>query len=101
MWMRCETNRLLDRGIIKIVKQKAKILTKRLGHSPVALIGVHDCGEDVLFTAYDFDSGFIGISVKLFCEIISSVVEKIGRVHIEDQFSIAERPAPQQPHLRA
>ena len=66
------------------------ILPQCLGHSPVALVGVHDCRQNVLFTAHDFDCSLIGVVVKLFCEVISAVVEKVGGVYIEDQLTVAE-----------
>ena len=66
------------------------ILPQCLGHSPVALVGVHDRRQNVLFAAHDFDCSLVGVVVKLFCEVISAVVEKIGGVYIKDQFTVAE-----------
>ena len=66
------------------------ILPQRLRHSPVALVSVHDRRQDVLFAAHDFDCSLIGIVVKLFCEVISAVVEKVGGIYIEDQLAVAE-----------
>ena len=32
----------------------------------------------------------VGVVVKLFCKVISAVVEKVGGVHIKDQLTVAE-----------
>ena len=66
------------------------ILPQRLGHGPVALVGVHDRRQNVLFAAHDFDCSLIGVVVKLFCEVISAMVEKVGGIYIEDQLAVAE-----------
>ena len=63
------------------------ILSQRLGHGAVALVGVHDRRQDVLLAAHNFDCSFVGIGVKLFCKFIAAVVEEVGRVDIEDQLS--------------
>ena len=51
---------------------------------------MHDRRQNVLFAAHNFDCGLVGVVVKLFCEVISAVVEKIGGVYIKDQFTVAE-----------
>ena len=66
------------------------ILPQRLRHRPVALIGVHDRRQNVLLTAHNFDCSLIGIVVKLFCEVISAMIEKVGGIYIEDQLAVAE-----------
>ena len=63
------------------------VLPQRLGHSPVSLVGVHDCGENVLLTTDDFHGGFIGVSVEFFGEVISSVIIEVGGIDIEDQLT--------------
>ena len=63
------------------------VLSQRVGHGAVALVGVHDCRKNVLLTADNFDCSFVGIGVKLFCKFIAAVVEEVGRVDIEDQLS--------------
>ena len=49
---------------------------------------MHDSREDILFTAYDLDSGFVGILIELFGELIAAVVVKVGRVDIKDKFAV-------------
>ena len=39
------------------------VLAKCFGHRPVNLVSVHDCREDILFTANNLHSGFIGLSL--------------------------------------
>ncbi len=60
------------------------ILAQSFGHCPVALIGVHHSGEDILLTAHDLHGGFVGIGIKLFRKFIAAVVVEVSRVHIED-----------------
>ena len=45
----------------------------------VGLIGVHDGGEDILLTAHDLDSGFIGIRIELLGELVAAVVVKVWK----------------------
>ena len=49
---------------------------------------MHDSGEDILLTAYDLDSGFVGIRIELFGELVAAVVIEIGRVDIEDKLAV-------------
>ena len=49
---------------------------------------MHDGGEDILLTAHDLDSGFIGICVELLGELIAAVIVKVGRVDIKDKFTV-------------
>ena len=58
------------------------------GHGTVDLIGVHDSREDILFTAYDLDSSFVGICIELLGELVAAVVVEIGRVDIEDKLAV-------------
>ena len=58
------------------------------GHGTVDLIGVHDCREDILLTAYDLDSSFVGICIELLGELVAAVVVEIGRVDIEDKLAV-------------
>ena len=44
----------------------------------VDLIGVHDSREDILLTAHDLDSGFIGIRIELLGELVAAMVVKVG-----------------------
>ena len=64
------------------------ILTQSFRHCPVALVGMHYSGEDILLTAHDLHGGFIGIGIKLFCKLIAAVVVEISGVHIENQLAI-------------
>ena len=48
------------------------------GYGTVALIGVHDGRKDILLTAYNLDSGFVGILIELFGELVAAVVVKVG-----------------------
>ena len=63
------------------------VLSQRVGHGAVALVGVHDRRKDVLLTADDFDCGFVRIGVELFCKLIAAVVEEVRGIDIEDQLS--------------
>ena len=49
---------------------------------------MHDSGEDILLTAYDLDSGFVGILIELLGELVATVIVKIGRVDIKDKFAV-------------
>ena len=49
---------------------------------------MHDSGEDILLTAYDLDSGFVGILIELLGELVAAVVSEIGRVDIKDHFAV-------------
>ena len=59
------------------------LLAQSFGHCPVALIGVHHSGEDILLTAYNLHGGFVSISIKLFCKFIAAMIVEISRVHIK------------------
>ena len=39
---------------------------------------MHDCREDILLTAYDLNSSFVGIFIELLGELIAAVVVKVG-----------------------
>ena len=58
------------------------------GHGTVDLIRVHDGGEDILLTANDLDSSFVGILIELLGELVATVIVKIGRVDIKDKFAV-------------
>ena len=64
------------------------ILAKSFGHCPVALIGVHHSGEDILLTAYNLHGGFVSISIKLFCKFIATMVVEVSGVHIKNQLAV-------------
>ena len=49
---------------------------------------MHDCREDILLTAYDLDSSFVGICIELLGEFVAAVVVEIGRVDIEDKLAV-------------
>ena len=42
----------------------------------------------ILLTAYNFHSGFVGISIELLCKFIAAVIVKVSGVHIEDQLAV-------------
>ena len=64
------------------------LLAQSFGHCPVALIGVHHSGEDILLTTYDLRSSFVGIGIKLFRKFIAAVVVEISGVHIKYQLAV-------------
>ena len=49
---------------------------------------MHDSREDILFTAYDLHSSFVGIRIELLGELVAAVVVKVGRVDIKDKFTV-------------
>ena len=49
---------------------------------------MHDSREDILFTAYDLHSSFVGIRIELLGELVVAVVVKVGRVNIKDKLAI-------------
>ena len=49
---------------------------------------MHDCREDILLTAYDLDSSFVGIRIELLGELVATVIVKIGRVDIKDKLTV-------------
>ncbi len=76
-------NRNIDHMKVVVVH----ILPQCVRHGAVALVGVHDCRQDVLLAADNFDCGFVRIGVELFCKLIAAVVEEVRGVDIKDQFS--------------
>ena len=44
--------------------------------------------RDILLTAYDLDSSFVGICIELLSELIAAVVVEIGRVDIKNQLTV-------------
>lgn len=66
------------------------VLPQRLGHGPVALVSVHDRRQNILLSAHDFDCGFIGFGVKLFCEVIPAVIVEVSGVYIKDQLTVSK-----------
>ena len=62
------------------------VLAKCFGHRPVNLVSVHDCREDILFTANNLHSGFIGFLIKLSGVFITAGIVEVRRVHIKDHF---------------
>ena len=59
------------------------ILPQCFGHSPVALIGVHNSGEDILFAAHDLYGSFVSVRIKSLGKLISPMVIKVGGVYIK------------------
>ena len=49
---------------------------------------MHDGREDILLTAYDLDSGFVGIRIELLGELVAAMVVKIGGVDIKDKLTV-------------
>ena len=66
------------------------VLPQRLGHGPVALVGMHDRRQNILLSAYDFDCGFVSVGVKLFCEVIAAMIVEVGGVDIKDQLTVSK-----------
>jgi len=64
------------------------ILAQSFGHCPVALIGVHHSGEDILLTTYDLRSSFVGIGIKLFRKFIAAMIVEISGIHIKYQLTV-------------
>ena len=52
---------------------------------PVALVGVHDCGDDVLFPARDLLGQLVHFGIEPLGVLISAVGLKIVGVHIKHQ----------------
>ena len=71
--------------------KKVAILAQGFGHCPVALIGVHHSGEDILLAAHNLHGGFVGIGIELFGIFIAAVVVEVGRVYIKQQLPIFHR----------
>ena len=65
------------------------ILAQGITHGSVSFIGVHGCGENILFSAYDFHCCLLGIVIELLGELIAAVVVEVGRIYIEQQFAVA------------
>lgn len=64
------------------------ILPQCFGHSPVALIGVHNSGEDILFAAHDLYGSFVSVRIKSLGKLIPTMVIEVGGVYIKNQFSV-------------
>ena len=67
------------------------ILPQSFRHSPVALISVHDSGENILLTAHNLHGGFVCVGVELLGILVSTVVVEVSGVHIENQFLVFHR----------
>ena len=67
------------------------ILPQSFRHSPVALISVHDSGENILLTAHDLYGSFVCVGVELLGIFISAVNVKVSGVHIKNQFPVFHR----------
>ena len=59
------------------------VLAQCFGHGSVPFIGV-----DVLFTAYDFHGGFVGIGIELPSKFIAAVIVEVSGVYIKDQLAV-------------
>ena len=63
--------------------------TQGLRQMPVSYTHLmHDSREDILFTAYDLHSSFVGIRIELLGELVAAVIVKVGRVDIKDKFAV-------------
>ena len=60
------------------------ILPQSFRYSPVALIGVHDSGENILLTAHNLHGCFVCVGVELLGILVSTVVVEVSGVHIEN-----------------
>ena len=49
---------------------------------------MHDSREDILLTAHDLHSSFVGILIELLGELVATMIVKIGRVDIKDKFTV-------------
>ena len=49
---------------------------------------MHDSREDILLTAHDLNSSFVGILIELLGELVATVIVKIGRVDIKDKLTV-------------
>ena len=49
---------------------------------------MHDCRKDILLTAHDLHSSFVGIRIELLGELVATVIVKVGRVDIKDKLAI-------------
>ena len=64
------------------------ILPQCFRHSPVALIGVHNSGENILFAANDLDGSPVSVLVKSLGKLIPAMVIEVGGVYIKNQFPV-------------
>ena len=64
------------------------ILPKRFGHSPVALISVHNSGENILFAAHDLYGSPVSVLIKPLGKLIPAMVIEVGGVYIKNQFPV-------------
>ena len=64
------------------------ILPQCFGHSPVALISVHNSGENILFAAHNLDGSLVSVLIKLLGKLIPTMVIEVGGVYIKNQFPI-------------
>ena len=66
------------------------VLPQRLGHGPVALVGVHDRRQNILLSAHNFDCSFVRFGVKLLCEVITAMIVEVSGVYIKDQLAVSK-----------
>ena len=60
------------------------ILPQSFRHSPVALISVHDSGENILLTAHNLHGGFVCVGVELLGIFVAAVIVEVSGVHIKN-----------------
>ena len=60
------------------------ILPQCFGHSLVALVGVHDGRENILFAAHDLDGSLVSVFIKSLGKLISAMVIEVGGVYIKN-----------------
>ena len=66
------------------------VVAEGFAHALVALVGVHDGGEDVLLAADNVDGGPVCFGVKCSGILVAAVIMKICGVDIEDQLAIVD-----------
>ena len=83
---RYSTMQVVGDYLANLIPNGGAILTQCFGHSPFALIGVHNSGENILFATHDLYGCPVSVLIKSLSIFIPTMVIKVGGVYIKNQF---------------
>ena len=66
------------------------VVAEGFAHALVALVGMHDGGENVLLAADNIDGSPVCLGVERLCKLVAAVIVEIRGVDIENQLAIMD-----------